>query len=106
MLLRLVSKRVMKPLLQVCQVDVCGCADCRHWVSKNIPLLLDKNPNVRQMAGKSLATIYSIDPHTVSTHQWQCLPALLFKVAKALHVGGVSNGRSLSLLHGISRHDV
>ena len=40
-------------------------AVCRHWVSKNIPLLLDKNPNVRQMAGKALATIYSMDPHTV-----------------------------------------
>lgn len=38
----------------------------RHWVSRNIPLLLDKNPNVRQMAGKALATIYSIDPNTVS----------------------------------------
>jgi hypothetical protein len=37
----------------------------RHWVSKNIPLLLDKNPNVRQMAGKALATIYAMDPHTV-----------------------------------------
>jgi hypothetical protein len=37
----------------------------RHWVSKNIPLLLDKNPNVRQMAGKALATIYTMDPHTV-----------------------------------------
>ncbi len=42
------------------------CVACRHWVSKNIPLLLDKNPNVRQMAGKALATIYSMDPHTVS----------------------------------------
>lgn len=40
----------------------------RHWVSKNIPLLLDKNPNVRQMAGKALATIYTMDPHTVSRH--------------------------------------
>jgi hypothetical protein len=40
---------------------------CRHWVSKNIPLLLDKNPNVRQMAGKALAAIYSMDPHTVGT---------------------------------------
>lgn len=35
-------------------------------MSKNIPLLLDKNPNVRQMAAKALATIYSMDPHTVS----------------------------------------
>jgi hypothetical protein len=39
---------------------------CRQWISRNIPLLLDKNPNIRQMAGRALGTMYGIDPHAVS----------------------------------------
>jgi hypothetical protein len=53
-------------------IELCACCCCRQWVSKNIPLLLDKNPNVRQMAAKALATIYSMDPHTVSAGTTSC----------------------------------
>lgn len=40
---------------------------CRQWIGKNIPLLLDKNPNVRQMAGKALYTMLLIDSNSVSS---------------------------------------
>ncbi|KAF8062702.1 clasp1b [Scenedesmus sp. PABB004] len=38
----------------------------RTWLGKNVPLLLDKNPNVRAMAGRALATMYAMDPHSVA----------------------------------------
>lgn len=38
-------------------------------MSKNIPLLLDKNPNVRQMASRALGTMYGIDPNSVSSQK-------------------------------------
>eukprot|EP00775_Hariotina_reticulata_P009312 gene9312-9477_t len=38
----------------------------RQWIGKNIPLLLDKNPNVRQMAGKALYTMLTIDSNSVA----------------------------------------
>jgi hypothetical protein len=50
---------------------------CRQWNARNIPLLLDKNPNVRQMAAKALSVMYSMDPHAVrrswgETHHLAC----------------------------------
>jgi hypothetical protein len=61
------------------------CSVCRQWVSKNIPLLLDKNPNVRQMAGSALATVSRMDPHTVSSCGALACELLCFcKVSKSL----------------------
>jgi hypothetical protein len=66
----------------------------RHWVSKNIPLLLDKNPNVRQMAGKALATIYTMDPHTVRLSRDPILHAALVSPTGAQYLAS-----QLSLCH-------
>eukprot|EP00878_Enallax_costatus_P013398 GHUV01014010.1.p1 GENE.GHUV01014010.1~~GHUV01014010.1.p1 ORF type:complete len:768 (+),score=287.98 GHUV01014010.1:178-2304(+) len=58
----------------------------RQWVSKNIPLLLDKNPNVRQMAARALATMFSIDPSSVQACVAHASPQEVHAVQRSLHI--------------------
>ncbi|WIA41106.1 hypothetical protein OEZ86_004736 [Tetradesmus obliquus] len=58
----------------------------RQWISRNIPLLLDKNPNIRQMAGRALCTMYSIDPHSVAACLAQSSSQEVLAVQRSLAV--------------------